>query len=599
MEIVGAGIIMPTDMSMYEITDAMKDMDMSVFDKPIGIASFDSMEQDLLWDFEHTAEVKGEIFTFIREAEKRQKELDKAADNADKEAEELEEKFAKLMADGNSAMTKKKYQDAVLNYKAAVELKPDDSTAQTKLSDAEAKFAEAEAARKLEDDFNAKLDEGDGFMRTEEYAKAIESYEAALALKPGEAYPTEQIALATKTLEELAANMANQEKFNELMAEGDQLVGEKKYPEALVPYKSALELMPDNREVMRKIDEAELAIQNAEALAKKQADYDAAVASADAAFDTEQYEEAKAAYQLASGIIPEETYPGERIAECDAKISALANAAELQANYDKAMADGETAMTASTYADAVEAFSSALTFMPEDPAATTKLAEAQGLLAEEQAESEKLENYQALIDEADQRLADEDFATSKEKYQAAKELMPDEIYPTEQITKIDAILKERADSEATQLAYDNAMTAGNSAMDEKNFTEAIAQYETALTAIPEDKDATTALEGAQAAKQAADDDAALNASYQEKIDSADEKFANEDLDGAKVDYEAAIAIKNEPYPTDQIALIQTMIEERANEAAEAERLAGLQEAYDAHIKTGDEAMTGRAVCRCD
>lgn len=591
LEVVGAGIIMPTDMSMYEITPAMKDMDMSVFNKPIGIASYDTMEEDLMWDFEHTAEVKGEIFAFIRAVEKKEKELEKAADAEDKEAEALEAKFAQLVKDGDNAMIKKKYQDAVLNYKAALEIKADDQPVKAKLGDAEAKYEAEEAARKLDEDFNTALDAGDGYMRTEEYEKAIEKYEEALAIKAGESYPTEQIALATKTLEEQAANMANQEKFNQLMGEGDQFMTDKKYAEALVPFKEALVLMPGNREAQRKIDDAELAIQNAEAIAQKQADYDALLAEADAAFAEEKYAVAKTAYTNAKSILPDETYPGEQIVLCETKIAELANAEERQANYDAAMQKGNTAMTSKDFEVAIASFTEALTFISEDPDAKAKIAEAEGLLAELKAATQKQENYDALIAEADELLSAENYAESKEKYIAAKEIIPEEIYPTDQISKIDQIMLELAGAEATQKAYDEAMAAGRSAFDAANYAEAITQYTAALTAIPEDKDATKKLDEANAAKLEADANEATNAAYQGFIDAADAKFANEELEGAMADYRSALEVKNENYPTDQIVLIETMLAERANEAAEAERLAELQAAYDAHMKSGDEALT--------
>src|SRR5690606_32841805 len=70
-EIIGAGIIMPTDMSMYEITEAMKNENLSVFDQPIGMASYDAVQTDLVWDFAHTNKVKAAITTFMRDIEKR------------------------------------------------------------------------------------------------------------------------------------------------------------------------------------------------------------------------------------------------------------------------------------------------------------------------------------------------------------------------------------------------------------------------------------------------------------------------------------------------------------------------------------------------
>src|SRR5690606_14280764 len=116
-EIIGAGIIMPTDMSMYAITEAMQNEDLSVFDQPIGKAKYDPVQMDLVWDFEHTNKVKSAITTFMRDIEKRQKDLDKAAADAEKAAADQAAKFAKFVKDGDAALAKKSFQDAVLNYK--------------------------------------------------------------------------------------------------------------------------------------------------------------------------------------------------------------------------------------------------------------------------------------------------------------------------------------------------------------------------------------------------------------------------------------------------------------------------------------------------
>lgn len=591
-EAIGAGIIMPTDMSMYEITEAMKDMDMSVFEEPIGKASYNPEEQDLSWDFGHTTKVKADIFAFIREVEKKQKELDKENSAENKAANALEEKFNEFVEAGDVAMPKKKYQDAVLNYKAALELKVDPAV-QAKLGDAETKYNDELAAQSLEDDFSAALDAGDGFMRTEEYEKAIEQYEAALALKSGESYPTEQIALAQKTLEDQAANMANQEKFNQLVSDGDGLVTEKKYEDALVPYKEARALLPDNREIIRKIDETELAIKTLADKAERQAEYDELVATADAAFQSEDYEAAKASYAQASSVFEDEAYPKDQLAICEAKMNELANAAEMQAKYDKAMAAGSAAMTEQNYTAAITSFEEALTAKSGDPTATAKIEEANGMIAELEAEANKQANYDSALAEADELFDAESYVEAKTKYQAAKEIIPEEVYPTEQISKIDKLIAENAELAAADEAYNTAMVAGQTAIESTSYAEAITQFQAALAIKVGDKDATQKLEEATTLKQEQDANAELNESYQALIDGADVKFADQDLNGAKTDYQAALELKNENYPTEQLALIETMIAEMASEAEAAARQEELQAEYDAHMKSGDEALTAK------
>ncbi len=589
-EVIGAGLIMPTDMSMYEITPAMEEMDMSVFEQPIGKAQYDATEQDLVWDFGHTQAVKAEIFAFIREAEKREKELEKEAEAADKAAEEAEEKFAKFVEDGNTDMSKQNYKDAVLNYTAALEIKPENAEVKAKLEDAQAKFDEAEKARKLDDDYNTALDAGDGFMRTEEYDKAIEQYNAALALKPGESYPTEQIAEANRILEEQAANMANQEKFNQLIAEGDGLVEEEKFEEALVPYKAAKDVFPENREVQRKIEEAEAALAAIAEKAAKQGEYDNLIATADAAFQEENYEAAKESYKLASQVFTDEAYPQERMALCDEKIAELASLADRQEKYDEAMAEAETAMGATEYAEAIGAYEEALTHMPDDETATSQLAEANRLLEEQKAAMALDENYELLVKEGDDLFQDENYLESKAKFEEALALKAEEAYPKEQIEKIDALLVELEAEMAAQKAYDDAMTAGNTAMEAQDFTEAITQFEAALAVKEGDVEAMTKLEEAQGLKEKQDNDKAANEAYQALIDSGDELFANGQYDEARADYEQALEVKNEAYPRDQIALIEQTLAQLADEAAEQERLERMKAQYDAYMEAGSTAL---------
>lgn len=590
-EVIGAGIIMPTDMSMYEITEAMKDEDLSVFDQPIGKASYDPAQSDLVWDFSHTNKVKAAITTFMRDMEKRQKELDKEASAADKAAAENEAKFAKFVKDGDAAMSKQSYQDAVLNFKAALEIKPEDLIVKGKLGDAETKYNAQQAKAKLDADYSAALDAGDGFMRTEEFQKAIDSYNDALTLKPGEQYPTEQIALATKTMEERAANMQKQEQFNALMAQGEKLFKDKEYESSLSKYQEAKTVFPDDKEVARKIEEVNEAIANKEAIAAKQAKYDGLIASADQKFSAKDYQAALSDYQAAGALLPDETYPPERIAETEARITALANAAEQQKAFDALIAEGDKDMAATDYQSAIDNYTAALEIFSDDATAKAKLNDAQSIFAEKQAEAQKRDNYDALIVEADALFKDEELSQAKTKYEEARTLIPEETYPLDQITKIDARLKELAASAEAQANYEAAMAAGNTAVDGKKYTEAIAQFETALELVPNDKDATSALENAKALKKEFDANQQTEAAYAEKLASADEKMANEAFAEARTEYLAAQDIKpDESYPQTQIELIDATLAQREAEAAEAAELEALEAEYQKFINQGDAAV---------
>jgi len=587
-EVIGPGIIMPTDMSMYEIVPAMDGADLSVFDKPIGRASYDPDQADLVWDFAYTNQVKGEIFKFIRDVEKKSKELEKQASEEDKAAAELEKKFADFLAKGDKAMSSSDYEDAVLNYQAALDLKPDDGGVKAKLGDAQTKWDQFKAQQQLEADYSAALDAGDGFMRTEEYDKAVSKYEEALKLRPEEGYPKDQIEKAQKIIEEIEANKAKQEQFNEIMSEADKLVSEEEFSQAIAKYEEALVVIPGDSEAKSKLKKAQEELANLEEKAAKKAEYEELIASADNAFSSENFEEAKSSYKQALEVFPDEVYPQDQIAVCKSRLDELADAAEKQAQFDALLNEGDEAMATSDYEKATEKYTEALSVIPDKEPAVSKLVEAKKLLEELQAEQQKLENYEALISAADKALKDESFDEAKAKYQEAKQVLPEEIYPTEQITKIDQILAELAGEKATKEAYDQAMKSGLEAMSSEKFEEAVGHFTDALAAIPDDKDASKELEKAKEALAEFQANQAQRQQYDDIIASADEKFNAKAWNEAIQGYQAALEIlKDETYPKEKIDEANANLEREKSEAEAAK----IQAQFDALVKEGDGALT--------
>ncbi|MFT5972638.1 MAG: tetratricopeptide (TPR) repeat protein [Cryomorphaceae bacterium] len=587
VEIIGAGIIMPTDMSMYEITEAMEGADLSVFDKPIGKASYDPAQADLVWDFAYTNQIKSEIFKFIRDVEKKQKELEKEASAEDKAAMALEEKFNDFVKKGDDAMSGNDYEDAVLNYRAALDLKPGDGAVEAKLGDAQTKWNNQKAQQKLDADYSAALDGGDGYMRTEEYDKAVEKYQEALELRPEESYPKDQIAEAERIIEELAASMANQEQFNKIMAEADGFSDEEKFVEAIAKYEEALVVIPGNSEAKSKLAKAQDALANIEENAATKAQYEKLIAAADAAFAAENYEVAKTSYEEAADVLPDEAYPKTQIEACNGKLNALADAAEKKEAFDKLVADGDAAMMGTNYEDAVAKYQEALNLIPNEEPAVSKLAEAKGLLGELLADQQKQENYDALIKEADDAFSEETYDLAKSKYQEAKQVIPEKTYPLDQIAKIDAALAELAGEKAVQEAYNSAMASGAISIGSDDYLAAIGHFQDALTAIPADNDATKELESANAALSDQQAGKAQKEQYDALIASADSKFDAASWTEAIVDYEAALGIlSDEAHPLARIEAAKTNIEKEKSEAEAAE----LQGAFDGLVVEGDNAL---------
>ena len=214
---------------------------------------------------------------------------------------DAEAKFAKLMQDGNTAMGSSDFKKAVDSYTAALALKPGDGVATSKLSDAKMKLDALDADKKRNEQYAALVKEADGLFAKKDYAGAKTKYDGALDIKDNEAYPKQKLKEIEVILAELAKKAEEEKKAKEL-----------------------------------------------------QEKYQAAITAADAAFKAENWDQATAKYTEASGLKPEEKYPKDQLAlvatkkaEAAKKAEEEKKAKELQEKYQAAIAAGDAAFKAS------------------------------------------------------------------------------------------------------------------------------------------------------------------------------------------------------------------------------------------------------------
>ena len=594
-EVIGAGFIMPTDMSMFKETEAMASMDMSVFDKPIGIAKFDPAKADFAWDFEYTSKLKAQIDNLLRESERKEKELAKEAEAAAAEAKKLEENFAKAMSNGAKSFSAGDYAGAVDSYNQAVELKPDNTEAKAKLTTAKDKLAEKQAAEQKDQQYASLLDEADSFYRTEDFKQAIEKYQAALVIKSAETYPKEQIAKAEKIVAERAAQAQKQQDFNALVTAGDKAVADAEFQSAVAKYEEALALISD-KSVEKKLGDAKAAIAAQAEAEKQRQQYEGLIASADQLFKAESFEEAKAKYQQAAALLPKEEYPKTKIAEIDSNLAQLADAAKKEAAFEELLAKGDSEMGAEKYDAAIGFFEQATELLPDNQSAKTKLAAARQALAQQQEAEMKEKNYVETLAEADAYFKSEDLVSAKTKYQAALELKPKETYPQTQLEAIAAREAELAAAQQEQAAreaqFNKLVTAGDKATAAADYASAIANYKEALKMEPADEAVQGKLASAQQLLGEKEQLAAENEQYNSLIAAADQKYSGENLKGALADYQAAQQLKPaESFPAEQIAKIEAAFADAEAQKKAAEQEAKIQAQYAEAVESGTKNLS--------
>ena len=475
--------------------------------------------------YQEASQVKDEVYPKeqIAEAErlieeKRLKEEEEARLAA--EAAELAEKQAaydELIADGQKAMDKEEFEEAIDDFTKALDIFPDDEAAQEAkglaeeaLANALALAAEAEALAAKQAEYDQHMADGESAFKKESYDEAISAYERALRV-----FPDDSEALAAKERAETAradmlaqmeedarreaeeaAAAAKQAEYDGFMAEGRSSFDAEDYEDAIQAFQNALSVFSDDLEAQEMIARAEkardeklaadeaarLAAEADAAEAEKMERYQDAMSRAEGSMESESFEEAISAYEEALGVIPgdkpatrgkEEAEKAledylARLADEEARQAELAameaEAAEekaLRDRFNKLVSQGDAAMAVETFEPAVDNYEQALEIFPEDGPTQRKLEKA----------------IKALDDAAARKAADEAARLAEEERLA--ELEAERLLAEAEEDK-------RRRQEELDREYDEAIREGDRALAQKSYLEARTYYEDAQEIKPDE-----------------------------------------------------------------------------------------------------------------
>lgn len=519
--------------------------------------------------------------------------------------------FQSLIASGDKEYANKEYIKAKTYYQEALRLKPNDASAKNKLDNTLQKIREE---NKKEEQFFEYIDNGDNFYSNNELEKALAEYNKALKIFPKDEYALGKKQEITTILKDEKDKL---DSFNEMVALGDNLLKQGKYAEAVMQYESALKLYPNNlaakskyqdakskKEVydlkvseferlcsqgqeftLRKkyaeaIDAYEQALQIfpakeisdkvTELQAKKQVadNYDAKITEADALYEDRSYNEAKAAYQEALSVIPNDSYALGMIARVDEIVNSpeyrkiQSDKAKIDSDFANFISKGESAESAKNYELALSYYVNALELKPNNADALAKKKNAEDMilyteqqrkeqerLAAAEAERQRKEQIQSLINTGNQQITSKQYAEAEHTFNQVLALDPNNVVATEKLGVIAGFYEEI--QRQKQENYNRAMSEGQYAMDSRNFAEAIRQYNIALTNKPGDEAATQQLTFAQQNENMRV--AGLQNEYNGYITKADAQFQTKNYDKAIEFYTKAMNVGTDnPYPANKI-----------------------------------------------
>ncbi len=281
--------------------------------------------------------------------------------NATKQ-KEIDAKYEMQIALARRLLSEKNYSDARNNFAAAAEIKPLEKEPGKKIAEIDNLLKEKELQKQLDENYQTFLAKSDSLIKTNNFPEAILALNAALELKPADVFASSQLEKAKGLKMEYDKEMALKQSFDKAMGEGDGFYAEKEFVKARSAYLSALGFIPNERAATKKLGEINMILERKAAEINKK--YQETIVKADNLFDAPNLSDAIVQYKIASSLKPEETYPKEKIAETNSLIEEKLRL--VKNKFNLAIADADKLYAAKIYDKAISAYQKADKIFPEE-----------------------------------------------------------------------------------------------------------------------------------------------------------------------------------------------------------------------------------------
>jgi tetratricopeptide (TPR) repeat protein len=493
--------------------------------------------------------------------------------------------FDSLVEKADKAVENENWSAAKTDYNAALKLFEQDDYVKSQLAEVEGEIAENKELAEMNAQIDQLIKEAEASEKENDWETALAKYQEILDLDSERIDVQEMLVAAQKSQAEWQENQAKQEQFAQLKNEAEALFEAEKWSEAKEKYKQALALEASDQ-IEEKIETINGKIAELESEQEQKERFNNLVSSAESLENEDKLEEALAAYKEALDIDDSEAV-SKKITALEKDLLAKKVQQEEDKKYAEAIEKGKKAFDEGDYSSAVKSFEDALELKPNDENAKELKANA----AKEIAALESIEEqYNSIIDRAENALKEDNLNNAKELFEEAQDLQPQAALPQQKIVEIDELLRKKQEQLANAEEQANINENYQSKLDEAQQLAKNSSYEEAIKKLKEAQQIKPSEEYpkekiADYEKEIAAMKAEANAEekYAELIESADQKFKNEAYKESIKIYKEAFAINDEdPYLQNQIVKAEEAIERLAKQ----EKLA----AYNELKKAGDQAF---------
>jgi len=485
-----------------------------------------------------------------------------------KDDEAKQNKIKELLSSAQEKVNGEKYEEAIEDYDAVLALEAQNEKASEGKTIAQKKLEDLANLEERQESFNQLVSEADVFFKNEDYESAKSKYEEANQVIENDDHVVKRITETEDKLAQLASAEEKQEKINNFLTEAKSLEDSESWTDALSKYEEVLKLEADNSTAKEGETRVENKIKENEDLANLEKAYKDKISQADNLLGNNEYANAKTAYEEALGIKKDDEYAKSKIADIEQIMEEKAEEIALEEAYQQAIKTGDEAMDNNSFDNAIEAYNSALEIKSEDEDAKSKLDKAKNLKAQ-------IEEFNALKEEGNSLMMNEDWEGAKNKYLAAKEINEDDEIKT-QLKLIEEKLNELASEEEKEQQYKELIAKADEKENAEDFEGAIESYKSALKIKENDDFAKTKIEDLKSKLAALASESEKEEAFEKAMKRGELAFFNKDYAAAIEAYDDALEIKEDA----------SAKEGKAKAKAELANLAANEEAYQAMLAKG-------------
>lgn len=410
---------------------------------------------------------------------------------------ELKSRYDALVKEADGMLEKEEFDAAKQKYEEALKLMPHETHPKTMIAEADnRKIQKAKQATK--DEYDAVLKEADALAEAEKFDEAIAKYNEAKKILPNETHPGDMVIEMEKRKQQ-KAHAAVEAEYETALKAAEELMHAEKFDEAIAGFEAAHKILPTENKTTELIAEAKK-LKADKQHAATQSEFDAKIKEGEDLLNEKKFDEAITAFNAAAEILPTDNKPKFLIEETQKQKKQHEEELATE-KYNELVKAGDVALEQNDFVEARLKYNEALAVHKagkneiDKKLALLKQKEKEKLdaeMAEAQAE-EKQKKFDELIAAANSETGTGNYSGAMVKLNQALGLFPDNSEALALKSEIETRIKEKeeqdaAKAEAERLANEKAakesqieslISEAKSQADQKNFSAALASIEKA------------------------------------------------------------------------------------------------------------------------